>query len=155
MAGMPLLISEMLIFTRKSWISDICSTCPVWLLNVETACHSDSEVWNRLMSFSHLYPYGPTDCQPLTKEPHFHTNEQSLQKKWLVQNEKNHIYSSRSSLTIRITVTHDMEENWTRCDESSSFLAEIKVFWKYWASGTRQKTGLYHMMLLRVLDWCF
>ncbi len=45
--------------------------------------------------------------------------------------------------------------HWIKCVGFRTFRAKIKVFWKCWAYNTIRRLGLYHMKLLRVLDWRF
>ncbi len=66
----------------------------------------------------------------------------------------NHIYSSWSLPMFRLTVTLDLKY-WTGCDWFWSYLAKIKVFWKYWAYDTIEKTWLNHKKLWRVSDGHF
>ncbi len=51
-------------------------------------------------------------------------------KRSLCRFSQNHVYFSRSSSTLRITVTQN-NRNTQECVAFRSFLVEIKVFWKY------------------------
>ncbi len=69
-------------------------------------------------------------------------------QKWLVQRERsfcsfwwNHVCLSCSSLTFRIILTRD-SKHLMGCAGFSSFLADIKVFWKYWALDTTKETWI-------------
>ncbi len=68
--------------------------------------------------------------------------------KWLVQTERsscsfwlNHISSSRSSSVFRNTITSDYK-HWIACVGFSSFIAKIRVFWRYWAYEMIKKTWI-------------
>ncbi len=66
----------------------------------------------------------------------------------------NNICSSQSSLTFRITVTHDTKRG-SDASHLEGLLADIKVFWKYWAHSTMKKTWVKPHEAVESLGWMF